>query len=155
MTNGRKTIGNRLSRCARAPGRALRSARDFYVRSMIGCATRMHGIVPAAPMSFDSSDVMSRSSSFNSGRPSSGDEDFRELVRAVSQSRIRAAAAAAAASEGSMLRSQSVVAVRIDEDAPYEFSGDLKIGGSLIFPRSRSYAVGGKTAAAAGYWKYK
>ncbi|KAG0463560.1 hypothetical protein HPP92_019123 [Vanilla planifolia] len=150
MTKGSGGFGNRLSRCVRAPLRALSRARDFYVRSMTDCAGRMHYGTAAAPLSFPPVGNMSRSSSSN-GRLSSSDEDLIELIRASSKSRLRAAAAA----EGSVQRSQSVAAVRIDEDAPYESSGEVKIGGSLIFPRSRSCAVGGNTTRSAITWKYK
>ncbi|KAG0464957.1 hypothetical protein HPP92_019121 [Vanilla planifolia] len=149
MTKGSGGFGNRLSRCVRAPFRALSRARDFYVRSMTDCAGRMHYGTAAAPLSFLPLETCQSSSS--NGRLSSSDEDLIELIRASSKSRLRAAAAA----EGSVQRSQSVAAVRIDEDAPYESSGEVKIGGSLIFPRSRSCAVGGTTTRSAITWKYK
>ncbi|KAG0467931.1 hypothetical protein HPP92_017259 [Vanilla planifolia] len=146
MSRTYRSMGNRLGRCIRAPLRALCRARDFYVRSMTGCANRMYyGGSATAAISLPS---VSRSSSMNGGW--SADEDLLELMRAASQSRTRAAAA----DEGSVKRSQSVAAVRIDEDKPYEFSGDVKVGGSLIFPRSRSYAVGGKSRSATHAWKY-
>ncbi|PKA54255.1 hypothetical protein AXF42_Ash000088 [Apostasia shenzhenica] len=151
MSKRHGRVGDRLlSRCARAPIRALCLARDFYIKSMTGCAGRMHYSAPAAPMAGGG---FSRSSSYSCDRFSSSDEDLRELIRAASLSKARAAAAA----EGSVRRSQSVAAVRIDEDQPYDFAGELKVGGSLIFPRSRSYAVGGKAAGAGAgaSWKYK
>ncbi|XP_020597316.1 uncharacterized protein LOC110037078 [Phalaenopsis equestris] len=146
--------GNLLSRCFRAPYRALCRVRDLYIRSMTGCAGRMHYGDAMVPISYPSTSgvSMSRSGTLKSQPYSSHDEDLIELIRAASQSRARADAAA----EGSVRRSQSVAAVRIDEDAPYEFAGDVRVGGSLIFPRSRSHAVvGGRTAASAVGWKFK
>ncbi|KAK8963130.1 hypothetical protein KSP40_PGU011809 [Platanthera guangdongensis] len=152
MSKSGATSGNRLTRCFRLPYRALCGARDFYIRSMTGCAGRMHYGAEAAPLSYSiSSRNMSRSSSVGGPLFSSGDEDLVELIRASSQSHVRDAAIA----EGSVRRSQSVAAVRIDEDAPYESSGDVKIGGSLIFPRSRSHAVGKRRTLNAAVWEYK
>ncbi|PKU60009.1 uncharacterized protein LOC110105616 [Dendrobium catenatum] len=153
MSKAQASTGNLLVRCFRAPYRALCRARDLYIKSMTGCAGRMHYGDATVPISYPSTfgGSMSRSGSLSSLKLSSGDEDLIELIRAASQSRARAAAAA----EGSVRRSQSVAAVRIDEDAPYEFTGEVKVGGSLIFPRSQSHAVGRRMVPSEVTWKYK
>ncbi|KAK8957741.1 hypothetical protein KSP39_PZI000265 [Platanthera zijinensis] len=133
--------GNRLTWCSRLPHRALCSARDFYIRSMTGCAGRMYYRDGAVPLSYSiSSRSVSRSSSVGFPSFSSGDEYLIELIRASSLTHARDAAIA----EGSVRRSQSVTSVRIDEDLPYDPSGNVKIGGCFIFPRSRSHADGKK-----------
>lgn len=135
--------GKLVSWLWRAPRRALCRARDFYVRSITGCAGHLppdaafgYGYPTfAAPMT----PTMSRNSSFASSRYSAGgggDDDMRELVRAASQ-RLAAERAAAAAEPATVPRSQSVAMARIDEDRPCEFAG---VG--LVFPRSQSCAVG-------------
>ncbi|PAN09363.1 hypothetical protein PAHAL_2G017100 [Panicum hallii] len=130
----------------RAPRRALCAARDLYVRSLTGCAGHLPGEAAFGYPSFAGAPGF-RVDSFASSRRSSdaGDEDLRELIRAASQR--RAAEAAAAAHPAAVPRSQSVAMARIDEDRPCDF------GGPLVFPRSRSCAVGaarrGRVAALA------
>ncbi|XP_073005846.1 uncharacterized protein [Typha latifolia] len=124
--------GSRWSRCLRAPLRVLGRARDFYVRSMTGCAGHMNY---GAPMGYPALGSVPRSYSMNS----TSDDDLRELIRAASQRRGGGGGGVA----GHVQRSQSVAVGRIDEDAPLEFNDrDFKIGSDLLFPRSRSYAAG-------------
>ncbi|KAL5198672.1 hypothetical protein ABZP36_002184 [Zizania latifolia] len=132
--------GKLVSWLWRAPRRALGRARDFYVRSLTGCA----GHLPADaafgygyPSFAAAAAPMSRNDSFASSRRSGGgcDDDMRELIRAASQRLV--AEAAAAAEPATVPRSQSVAMARIDEDRPCEFGG---VG--LVFPRSQSCAVG-------------
>ena len=121
----------------RAPRRALSAARDLYVRSLTGCAGHLPGDAAFGYPSFAGAPARFRVDSFASSRRSSGagDEDLRELIRAASQR--RAAEAAAAAHPAAVPRSQSAAAMaRIDEDGPCDFAGPL------VFPRSRSCAVG-------------
>ena len=121
----------------RAPLRALSAARDLYVRSLTGCAGHLPGDAAFGYPSFAGAPAGFRVDSFASSRRSSGagDEDLRELIRAASQR--RAAEAAAAALPAAVPRSQSAAAMaRIDEDGPCDFAGPL------VFPRSRSCAVG-------------
>ncbi|KAF0908305.1 hypothetical protein E2562_024719 [Oryza meyeriana var. granulata] len=123
----------------RAPRRALGRARDFYVRSITGCAGHLPPDTAFGygyPTFAATSPAMSRNSSLaSSSRFSGGDEDMRELIRAASQRLV--AEQAAAAEPATVPRSQSVAMARIDEDRPCEFSG---VG--LMFPRSQSCAVG-------------
>ncbi|KAG0467188.1 hypothetical protein HPP92_018768 [Vanilla planifolia] len=156
MSKEQRNGRNKLGWCIRAPLRALCRLRDMYVRTMNGCAGRIPYRATASPVSHPFIDMSRSSSVSNRGsRISSADEDLIELIRASSQSRMRSAAVAAAAEEAVVRRSQSVAAARIEEDAPYDFAGDVKVGESLIFPRSRSHAVGGKTALGAASSKYK
>jgi hypothetical protein len=122
----------------RAPVRALGRARDYYVRSITGCARYVPAdaaygaypvLVPIAPLP--------RSHSCGSGSDWSGtgEEDLRELIRASSQRRDNQVVQVVA-------RSQSTAVGRsmapIDEDAPCEFGGG--VGG--LYSRSQSYAGG-------------
>lgn len=139
----------------KTPIRALGKARDLYVRSLTGCATRSnYGANYGAelPRSFSTSVVSSVSAN--------DDEDYRELVRAASvrglghenemkmvleqQLRQEAALIAAAGSNGRLPKSCSVGMGRIDEDKACEFGDDDKLvvdGKEPVYPRSRSYAV--------------
>uniref|UniRef100_A0A0D9WV37 Uncharacterized protein n=1 Tax=Leersia perrieri TaxID=77586 RepID=A0A0D9WV37_9ORYZ len=138
--------GGKLARWLwRAPRRALGRARDFYVKSVTGCAGHLP---PDAAFGYSypafsaPSPAMSRSSSYASSSSrfaaggGGGDDDMRELIRAASQ-RLAAEQAAANQPPASVPRSQSVAMARIDEDRPCEFAG-----AGLFFPRSQSCAVG-------------
>ncbi|XP_042010528.1 uncharacterized protein LOC121759091 isoform X2 [Salvia splendens] len=126
---------NRFVRIITTPYRALRKARDFYVRNMLDCAnSNAIGLQssgqsgPALPRSFSTSSSASRDD----------DADFRELVRArtigvenldayIKQERK--------AKHGPPRvlppRSASVAMGRIDEEKPSGFFGeDIKIVGS-------------------------
>lgn len=127
---GSSSAAGRWGRCLRAPFRVLSSVRDLYIKGMNGCAGRVQ--YGAAAVAYPSFAEFRGSSSFNSARSSTSDEDLRDLIRAASRR------------EMPVRRSQSVVVGRIDEDAPCEFKDDVKLGNDLLFPRSKSYAVGGK-----------
>ena len=126
------SAASRWGRCLRAPVRVLCSVRDLYVKGMNGCAGRVQ-YGAAGAIACPSYSDFSHSRSFSSGRSSASDEDLRELIRAVSRSSQMPV---------TVRRSQSVVAGRIDEDAPCDFKEDVKVGSDLLFPRNRSYAVG-------------
>ncbi|CAM0876463.1 unnamed protein product [Alopecurus aequalis] len=122
----------------RAPGRALGRARDFYVRSLTGCARYVptdaaFGAYPVlVPM------PLPRSQSCGADWAGAGEEDLRELIRAASQRRDgqqRQAVQAVARSQSTALgRSMAP----IDEDAPCEFGA----GAGGLYSRSQSYAGG-------------
>ncbi|XP_062190125.1 uncharacterized protein LOC133893169 [Phragmites australis] len=121
----------------RVPRRALRAARDLYVRSLTGCAGHLPGDAAFGYPSFAGVPAFSADSLASSSRRSVGDvdDDLRELIRAASQR--RAAESAAAAQPATVPRSQSVAMTRIDEDRPCEFGA-----GAALFPRSQSCAAG-------------
>ncbi|KAI0497654.1 hypothetical protein KFK09_020887 [Dendrobium nobile] len=135
MKNQGRRIGDQISRVIRAPLRALCHARNQYVRSMNSVANRFPYGAGGETMSFAYT-AGDEARSFSSAQISSGEEDFRELIRVSSQSR------AIAASEA-VWRSRSVAVGRIDEDGPCYFSGEVGVGESLIFPRSRTCGAGG------------
>ncbi|XP_020598642.1 uncharacterized protein LOC110038209 isoform X2 [Phalaenopsis equestris] len=139
-------------RCAAAPLRALRRARDMYVRSLGGCAGAGGGGGRGAPMTGVTAGMvamMPRARSVNAFGNSSngfgggGEEDFKELVRANSKQDE----ARGTGQKEVIRRSQSVAPAigRIDEEAPCgeEFDGDENSNGSLKpgVLRSRSCAV--------------
>ncbi|KAJ3685452.1 hypothetical protein LUZ61_014616 [Rhynchospora tenuis] len=126
---------SRLSRLLLAPIRALGRVRDFYVRSITGCAGNMHY---GYGFGYDGY-TLPRSFSVTSDHASASDEDLRELIRAASQKHMRSGGL-----NGMPPRSRSVAVGRIDEDAPFDFNGadNLDVGSNLLFPRSQSYAPG-------------
>ncbi|PSR99923.1 3-isopropylmalate dehydratase large subunit like [Actinidia chinensis var. chinensis] len=140
---------NRFIRIITLPIRVLSRAKDFYVKSMVGCADR---VSYGTPTGVGSGQVSSLPKSFSVGSGRSSDnEDLRELIRAAStrrfgggvetdlylQSQMRLPATAAV-----VPRSCSVGMGRIDEDGPCDF-GEVGVGvrPELVYPRSRSYAV--------------
>ncbi|EEE66494.1 hypothetical protein OsJ_22940 [Oryza sativa Japonica Group] len=138
--------GKLVSWLWRAPRRALCRARDFYVRSITGCAGHLP---PDAAFGYGyptfaapTTPTMSRNSSFASSRYSAGGRRRRRHARARPRprwQRLAAERATAAAEPATVPRSQSVAMARIDEDRPCEFAG---VG--LVFPRSQSCAVGAR-----------
>uniref|UniRef100_A0ACD6A697 Uncharacterized protein n=1 Tax=Avena sativa TaxID=4498 RepID=A0ACD6A697_AVESA len=119
----------------RAPGRALGRARDYYVRSITGCARYVPNDAAFGAYPVMVPTELPRSQSYG---PGGGEEDLRELIRASSERRddkerqdVQAVA-----------RSQSTAVGRsmapINEDAPCEFAG----GVGPLYPRSQSYAGG-------------
>ncbi|XP_008796991.1 uncharacterized protein LOC103712289 [Phoenix dactylifera] len=137
MSKG-SSVTSRFGRCLRAPLRVLRRARDMYVRSLTECAG---GVQYGAAVGYPTFASVPRSYSFGSARTSSSDEDLRELIRAASQSRAGSLNARAGVV---VPRSQSVAVGRIEEDKPCDFDDDVRVGSDLLFPRSRSCAVGAK-----------
>lgn len=127
----------------RAPARAFGRARDFYVRSITGCAR----YVPA-DAAFGAYPVLvpaplPRSQSCGSGADwAGGEEDLRELIRAASQRRDGEQQRQAAHLHA-VPRSQSTAGAAsmapIDEDAPCEFAAGA---GATLYSRSQSYAGG-------------
>ncbi|CAL9079611.1 hypothetical protein MUK42_27797 [Musa troglodytarum] len=131
MTKGSRR-GNKLLRYIKAPYRALLRARDSYVNSMAGCAGRAQRgpTIIAMPRT--------QSRSFHRPQMSSGEDDINDLIRAASRSRLRSVEGAA------VPRSRSVAAMRIDEDKPCDFEGDVKVAWG---PRNRSCDVVSKRRA--------
>lgn len=142
MKKEKTSTASKLSRCLKAPIRVLCRARDLYVKSMTGCAGRVHYSV--------SGSTLPRSFSVNSSRMSE-DEDIRALMRALSQrSQMEAAAASATAesmrSARGLPKSNSMGIGRIDEEKPCYFPDELKVKSDVsMYPRSRSYAVPKRT----------
>ncbi|CAL9079609.1 unnamed protein product [Musa textilis] len=131
MTKGSRK-GNKLLRYIKAPYRALLRARDLYVNSMAGCAGRAQRGPTIITM------PRAQSRSFHRPQMSSGENDINDLIRAASRSRLPSVEGAA------VLRSHSVAAMRIDEDKPCNFEGDVKVA---LGPRSRSCDVVSKRRA--------
>lgn len=151
---------NRFLRMITIPFRALCKARDFYVRSMMDCASRnvigLQGTsqAPGLPRSFSASSARSND-----------DEDFRELVRAASADRNiggridldeylkQEVGMRAGGPRGMPPRSNTVAMGRIDEERPCCYFGEDwkgKIGfvnmkDELKYPRSKSHAVARST----------
>ncbi|KAL3655087.1 hypothetical protein CASFOL_000873 [Castilleja foliolosa] len=150
---------NKFIRIITTPFRALRKAKDFYVRSMMDCGNRniigLQGTshTPGLPRSFSASS--SRSSNTD-------DEDYRELVRAASarcignridlDAYIRQEMKMKSGSRPGLRampgRSISVGMGRIDEDRPCCYFGEdhfivngNKVITDLKYPRSKSHAV--------------
>ncbi|EHA8590668.1 hypothetical protein COCNU_scaffold022069G000010 [Cocos nucifera] len=111
----------------------------MYVRGITGCAGRVRG---GGAIGYPTFASIPRSYSLGSARTSSSDEDLRELIRAASLS--RAGSLNAGAGGVVVPRSQSVAIGRIEEDGPCDFDDDVRVGSDLLFPRSRSCAVGAK-----------
>ncbi|XP_058081573.1 uncharacterized protein LOC131229589 [Magnolia sinica] len=130
---------SKLARCVRAPIRVLCRARDFYVKSMTDYAGRVHCGATTLPKSF----------SVGSSRRSD-DEDLRTLMRIASQRSQReneekpVRATHTVASKG-LPKSFSVGMGKIDEETPCDFEEDVKVdSAAVLYPRSRSYAVGNR-----------
>ncbi|XP_020599221.1 uncharacterized protein LOC110038665 [Phalaenopsis equestris] len=141
MNNEERKIGDQIIHVVRAPLRALCRARNRYVRSMNSIADHVPYGACGEAVSY-ANNYGDDARNFSNAQLSSGEEDFRELVRINSQSRV-------IASREAVWRSRSVAVGRIDEDAPCYFSGDVGVGESLIFCRSRTYGAGAKRAVAA------
>ncbi|KAL0926144.1 hypothetical protein M5K25_004538 [Dendrobium thyrsiflorum] len=128
-----KKKNNSFSGCLKAPFRLLRRARDIYVKSLGGCAGAgggargggfAAGVVALMPR------ARSRSAFGQSNRYGSGEDDFRDLVRASSKG---------SAPVGVVTRSQSAPAIeRIEEEG----------GEEEVYERSQSCVV--PPAAAGG-----
>uniref|UniRef100_A0ACD5X832 Uncharacterized protein n=1 Tax=Avena sativa TaxID=4498 RepID=A0ACD5X832_AVESA len=122
---------SRLRWLWRAPARALGRARDYYIRSITGCARYVPNDAAFGAYPVMVPTELPRSQSYGPG----GEEDLRDLIRASSERRDDSQRQAVA-------RSQSTAVGRsmapIDEDAPIEFAG----GVGTLYPRSQSYAGG-------------
>lgn len=137
-TKGRKE--SRMKRCMKAPIRVLIKARDCYVHSLMDCSGRVGygsamGLFPVVPQISS----LPRNFSTNSS-VSSGDEDFRELKRIASKSRLDQTRQSPVKNEVNVMSRNSSVAIgRIDEDEPCDFGReDVKVN-TDVFPRSRNY----------------
>ncbi|XVF39781.1 hypothetical protein PTKIN_Ptkin01aG0060200 [Pterospermum kingtungense] len=146
---------NKFLRFITIPFKALGKARDFYVRSLTSCASRVSygqgygdftGQYSGLPRSFSVSSARSDDS-----------EDIRELIRAATvrslghrnevemflQQQLRVQMG----SKG-LPKSCSVGMGRIDEDKPCEFEENAAAAAAVVdkkqgflYPRSKSYAV--------------
>ena len=156
---------NRFMRIVTIPFKALAKARDLYVRSMnsaekLSYANTMGG--PAGQFS-----ALPKSFSVRTSRSNdSNDDDYAELVRAASarsfggridmdailRQQLREAAAKTTPSTATtttmigargLPKCSSVGMGKIDEDKACEFGEDeADVKPDLLYPRSRSYAVG-------------
>ncbi|KAJ7966505.1 3-isopropylmalate dehydratase large subunit like [Quillaja saponaria] len=138
---------NKFVRIITMPIRALGKARDFYVRSMTGCAGSMNygSIAPGS--------ALPKSFSVNSSTSNGGD-DYRDLIRAASARSLgnrinvdmilqqQGMIQQPLPSKG-LPKSCSVGMGRIDEDDPSDFGEDGVVDGkpNLLFPRSKTVAV--------------
>ncbi|KAI4316600.1 hypothetical protein L6164_024566 [Bauhinia variegata] len=143
-----------LVRIIMSPIRALGKARDLYVRSITNCGDNMNygGNFDAAGRFA----ALPRSYSAATSRSDDG-EDFRELMRAASARTMvnkidmdlalrQQQQKQFGASKGLPLpKSSSVGMGRIDEDSELGESG--AVAPDLLYPRSRSYAVGNSPLA--------
>ncbi|XP_051149979.1 uncharacterized protein LOC127264475 [Andrographis paniculata] len=133
---------NIFVRLITSPYRAFCRARDFYVNSMIQCATgNAAGLRGGGGAALHAADLP-RSFSVNSVRSDDRSEDFRELVRAASARSGRVTAAPPPAPP----RSVSVGMGRIDEDQPRIDFGeeiDARLKKEVMkYNRSKSQAGG-------------
>ncbi|XP_010936159.1 uncharacterized protein [Elaeis guineensis] len=130
MCKGTTSSPSKLSWCLKAPMRALCRARDFYVKSLTGCAGRVErGPIRGMPAGMVSAMPRSQSHGFYRQQGGGTEDDIRELIRLTDRARQ------AQSKDGVVPRSPSVATLRIDEDRPCEFE-------SLdMVPRSKSCAV--------------
>ncbi|XP_072971848.1 uncharacterized protein [Typha angustifolia] len=139
MSKGMRALSI-LSKCIKAPIKALGRARDFYVNSLTGCSGRAQ---QAQVVGLGRGMVSrSQSNAFYRSATSSGENDARELVRAASNRSLGLSSARPMKIAGVGPRSQSVAIVRIErideEEDCSEFGEDSKIGS---LPRSHSCGV--------------
>lgn len=136
----RKGIGSRLRTCAKAPLRILCGMRDLYVKGMTRCAGTVSQYNGGGIYNCPNYSEFVHGGGFGSGRSDCSEDDLRELIRVASESRIKAELRK---SSNRVRRSQSAVVFgRIDEDRPCDFAGEVKVGSSLSFPKSRSIGAG-------------
>ncbi|OIT08199.1 PREDICTED: uncharacterized protein LOC109241239 [Nicotiana attenuata] len=143
---------SRIKKCIKAPIRVLIKARDCYVQSMTDCSGRIgYGGMSSGP-AVPQLSSLPRSFSVNSS-VSSGDEDFRELMRIASKRSTlvnevelehlrRQSPINNGVNVNVVPRSRSVAIGRIDEDKPCDFGEDVLVK-TDVYPRasSRSCAV--------------
>ncbi|EOA37143.1 hypothetical protein CARUB_v10010449mg [Capsella rubella] len=162
---------NKFLRIISTPLRALGKARDFYVRSITGCAARTHYSSSASvsapfPRSRSSSSAAFSSSASSRRTTDFGiDDDYSELVRAASvrslghkseidmliQEKLQQQRQAGGGGGGGGLllpKSSSVGMARIEEEEETEegsvnpkMKKKTKKVSDLLYPRSKSYAV--------------
>ncbi|GLT63310.1 hypothetical protein SLA2020_358840 [Shorea laevis] len=138
------------------PFRVLGKARDLYVRSLTDCSHRVSHSDSVVLVRGQSS-IFPRSFSASSSR-SDDNEDYRDLIQAASVrsmghrneiDMLMKQQLMAMAETGRLPKSCSVGMGRIDEDEPCEFgeevSSEPKMKSDLVYPRSKSCAVGKKT----------
>lgn len=147
-----KAQHNKFVRIISLPIRALSKARDFYVRSITGCAPRVgHSNATGYPV------ILPKSFSGSSAR-SNDNDDYRELIRAASARTMidridmdmilkrQQQKVMNSSSSKDLPKSASVGMGRIDEDGPCDdFGAGVGVGVSvkadLLYPRCRSYAI--------------
>ncbi|CAA7031100.1 unnamed protein product [Microthlaspi erraticum] len=153
---------NKFLRIISTPLRALGKARDFYVRSITGCASRTQYSSSAPfPRSRSSSSAAFSSSASSRRTTDFGiDDDYSELVRAASvrslghkneidmfmQEKLQQQKKQ---KQGGLPKSSSVGMARIEEEEEAEEGSvnpkmkKTKKVSDLLYPRSKSYAVTG------------
>ncbi|THU61198.1 hypothetical protein C4D60_Mb07t20790 [Musa balbisiana] len=129
MSDRNSSSGSRLRRWLKAPARMLSRACDCYVRCMTSCAG---GVQHGGALGYPTAAPLPRTRS-------SGDDDFRDLIRANSVSRIGEELKWALPQPTVAPRSQTMAMGRIDEDRPCEFEDAVKLGSDYQLPRSRSH----------------
>ncbi|GLT47394.1 hypothetical protein SLA2020_210960 [Shorea laevis] len=140
-----RSKGNKQSKLMKiilAPIKVLSKARDFYMKGMDDCASRLgNGGVMGGPGLHVSQ--LPKSFSVKSSRSSDGDEELRELLRSASKRAMECKARQetknvreSAGMQGMRSYSVGIGKIgRIDEDKPCSFEEDV------VYPRSRSCAV--------------
>ncbi|KAF8023081.1 hypothetical protein BT93_F0544 [Corymbia citriodora subsp. variegata] len=154
---------NRFVKIMMIPLRALTKARDLYVRGLNYADRVGYGNVGCPAGQFS---AMPRSFSVSSSRSSGEADDLGELIRVASarsfgnkidvdailqrqqQQQQRHLKQRPSSDWGPKVlpKSCSVAMGRIDEEEPCEFGGDEDAvkKADLLFPRSRSYAIGNR-----------
>ncbi|XP_055806272.1 uncharacterized protein LOC129874910 [Solanum dulcamara] len=134
-----------INKCIKAPIRILIKARDCYVRSLSDCSGKIgYGSAIDSCPAFAQISSLPRSFSVNSSA-SSGDEDFRELMRISSRRNhmeleIMRQKSLAKKGINVVPRTHSIAIGRIDEQEPCDFGEEFKMNAD-VYPRRRSYAV--------------
>ncbi|KAK4712072.1 hypothetical protein R3W88_006585 [Solanum pinnatisectum] len=136
---------SRIKKCIKAPIKILIKARDCYVRSLTNCSGRMgYGSAIGSCPAFTQISSLPRRFSANSSA-SSGDDDFRELMRISSRKNhveLENVRQKSLDKKGRNVvpRNRYVAIGRIDEEEPSDFGEEVRVS-TDVYPRSRSYAV--------------
>ncbi|GMI76870.1 hypothetical protein like AT4G37700 [Hibiscus trionum] len=137
---------SKLIRYLKAPIRFLMKAGDFYVKSMTQYSEQVgYGTLLGCPTGYVN--TLPRSYSLGSTKSVSGDDDFRELLRAASTRNLDDKKAQLdrvrqqASRSRKMPTSRSVGIRRIDEDKPCYFEEDIIKVKPAYFPRSKSCSI--------------
>lgn len=142
MANGRSKVQSKLRRCMTAPYRALCRARDLYEKRMAGCSGEAQRVVvPCARSHYNYYGFHTRP------QRSDFDEDENANIEKlmIRAQVMRGHSRPTRADVAQTIRSMSVAAMRIDEERPCSFEGDVKVGLGTVAPkfpgRSRSCAA--------------
>ncbi|PIN16923.1 hypothetical protein CDL12_10421 [Handroanthus impetiginosus] len=147
MSTRRVRKPGKFIRYIKSPIRVLARARDLYIQSLTGCAGHVsYGNsmgcptpqIPSAPRSFS---VKSPQSNYKTA-----EEELRDLIRLAStrsagiELRRSKTSVPHGGGPAAVPRSHTVVFGRIDEDKPFEFAADDKVGLLGKVQRRASYA---------------